>query len=1269
MRFLRLLLTLCLVVAAGPATASKWAVDTLQVRTAGNMRLVFNPKMYGAVGDGIALDRAAVDAAVAAAKLAGGELWFPPGRYRMGASDSWDVSGVARIDGISAVLDFTDGTANPIVVCNGTRTLIGAAVALAEGATQIPVTPGFDLPAGTPILLTSVEALPNPARAEYFKGERTYATAYGAGVLEVQPPLELSYGAAYVWTSNEVPLHIGRGVTFDFPRGAPVSGFVAKHADIVFEGTINGGGNSGLYVYASRLRTQGARVNDVFYEGTPSSYGIGVGDLSEADIVATEVKRARHCVDSGGGGYWTVGDSGGVGTGAAVYPSKYRIVGGLFVSAPGGANYALSAHGNNLEATVTGATVHGGVVFSGKRTRITGSFIYATDRAAFAIGSDIHVDRSNWGYVQIADTTFEKVGEAGLYGPIWVGGNPVELSMDNVTVRGPISAESGTYTRLLTLNGPKIDRIRLANSVFENTNMIQGVPRASTINFAKQLEIDNCSFTDGIIITPQEDAATIRIHKTKINTTSYMGMLISQKTATSHRVSQVELDGLVVEGAYQAGAWVTQARELVVRNSTLRNNGTGNIGSTADQVGLFTQDVDEIILEHNDFRDTQDTPTQKYGFFASGLDVGTVSYDLIMFDNDFRGTVFPVGYLLEGDATIVDSRGNMATLPVYTFSPQEGTWEVATSATIADHGDASASGTLAYALARGGPVIVLAPGTYTTLSSLTVPPTVTRIVGYGATINAPNAGYILMNVSPRDTPLAIEGVTFQAAIDRPYTTDDRLLYVLDSTNRVDVFNCTFIGGGDFSAAFENAAEVNFHHNEIKHHDSGVRFYGAGPWSITDNWIHSGRTPCNNIEFNIYVSQFNSPTSKEVNISNNRIQGTDGEGQCILAFGGDRMTVSDNIISGCQTGILTTVASGMGTMITGNSIMGLGQACGGRPEIGIFVSGFEVYEGDGAVIVANNIIHDAQYPDGTGIMISSVKNQSVIGNTIRNWQNTGLHIWSGEDARVENIFVMGNTIDGITDDISSDGTCIRVGSHAALGIDEISGVMRDNFLRNCQDFSYKFNIPAPNLYVWDDNIHYTPAAAFPQFVVFNGERHQQRVLSFTSGGPWEVKVGNQIQGKTSNASAYVTEVSLTSGSWAGGDAAGTMRLVEQTGAFLAEDIRIYGHEDGDILSNVATVLSDSVADTTPTVKGATHLYMSAPAPTTITNFADGEFVSAYRGQEVTAICGDTNITLAEQASGGKFQTMDNSNFTCSPRDTIRFRWDGTYWIEIGRSVVP
>ena len=53
------------------------------------------------------------------------------------------------------------------------------------------------------------------------------------------------------------------------------------------------------------------------------------------------------------------------------------------------------------------------------------------------------------------------------------------------------------------------------------------------------------------------------------------------------------------------------------------------------------------------------------------------------------------------------------------------------------------------------------------------------------------------------------------------------------------------------------------------------------------------------------------------------------------------------------------------------------------------------------------------------------------------------------------------------------------------------------------------------------------------------------LAYTSGGTGEVSVGDTITGATSEATATIVSISLTSGTWAGGDAAGNFTIENQS----------------------------------------------------------------------------------------------------------------------------
>lgn len=81
------------------------------------------------------------------------------------------------------------------------------------------------------------------------------------------------------------------------------------------------------------------------------------------------------------------------------------------------------------------------------------------------------------------------------------------------------------------------------------------------------------------------------------------------------------------------------------------------------------------------------------------------------------------------------------------------------------------------------------------------------------------------------------------------------------------------------------------------------------------------------------------------------------------------------------------------------------------------------------------------------------------------------------------------------------------------------------------------------------------------------------LAFTLGGAnaVEFKVGDTIYGSTSDGAAVITDIRLTSGTWAGGDAAGTLCLKTQTGTFQSEKINNVGAAD---VTDNGTITGDS-----------------------------------------------------------------------------------------------
>jgi len=64
---------------------------------------------------------------------------------------------------------------------------------------------------------------------------------------------------------------------------------------------------------------------------------------------------------------------------------------------------------------------------------------------------------------------------------------------------------------------------------------------------------------------------------------------------------------------------------------------------------------------------------------------------------------------------------------------------------------------------------------------------------------------------------------------------------------------------------------------------------------------------------------------------------------------------------------------------------------------------------------------------------------------------------------------------------------------------------------------------------------------------------QKQVAYTSGGTAELQPGMVVTGETSGATAQVVSLTLTSGTWAAGTAAGVLILDNQVGTFQSENL--------------------------------------------------------------------------------------------------------------------
>ena len=101
------------------------------------------------------------------------------------------------------------------------------------------------------------------------------------------------------------------------------------------------------------------------------------------------------------------------------------------------------------------------------------------------------------------------------------------------------------------------------------------------------------------------------------------------------------------------------------------------------------------------------------------------------------------------------------------------------------------------------------------------------------------------------------------------------------------------------------------------------------------------------------------------------------------------------------------------------------------------------------------------------------------------------------------------------------------------------------------------------------LYHKPSAATAGKLMYSAIHPKtEKTLSFTSGGTYEIKKGDTVTGATSGKTMLVNFVRVTSGSWAGGDAAGRLLGTPSATGFTAENLNVGSN------LNVATIAADA-----------------------------------------------------------------------------------------------
>jgi hypothetical protein len=280
------------------------------VRTAlDKMREVVSVKDFGAIGDAVADDTAAIRNALASMASIGGELLFPHGVYRVTSKIKQVFAGGVAVNlvGHGAKIDGRSVRGNGV---NGDTILIelgGSIVSQSQMAidaaihTQTLVSSGpFGASKNDVLLLTSTE-IRNPARPYYIKGEFVEVGSVSGNTINVTSPIFDDYTATMT-TINRVAMPSirveGLEIEMDTAQVALAISY-AKHP-VVTNTIIHGARYTGVqffYCYGGGVHDN--HIYDAWVSGS-DGYCVCIASCQGVSVASNMLTQARHCIATGG---------------------------------------------------------------------------------------------------------------------------------------------------------------------------------------------------------------------------------------------------------------------------------------------------------------------------------------------------------------------------------------------------------------------------------------------------------------------------------------------------------------------------------------------------------------------------------------------------------------------------------------------------------------------------------------------------------------------------------------------------------------------------------------------------------------------------------------------------------------------------------------------------------------------------------------------------------------------------------------------------------
>jgi hypothetical protein len=482
---------------------------------------VVNVKDFGAKGDGVTDDTAAIQAAFnVIGNNGGGVVLFPPATYHLTTAIMYD-GGNLTIIGNGAVLEHTVAGSSTLNITGGTTSYVtDGAITVGDTTISMVSTDGINAGDICYIQAEGTDALWCKERNYYYKGEFVKVISVTASSIEIATPAIDSYitGASVVkLNDNDVKIS-GLKIARNNNSGCLN---ISNIANVILENCkIEGANERCFYIdHCYNVSLNSCTAFAKMYDGGGTNYGLCLGSCQNVSVIGGYYRAGRHGITTGG-----------------QIPCRFCTFTGCIVDAE--VSYGFDFHANIQFATITGVISYKGFSLAGinidvsncishmdtgygfliSAVRDSGNsfsvsnvdIIHSGTNSAFCLtsmGSDETYD-INVGNINISNVNIIQDAAITSDAIMYFAGSTTHklkyktLNIDSVNVQSNVAQETTKYTLLIGGNGSTLNDdadINISKSSFDGRCRAFCVPYGNikaNINFAMCQFITNLSSTD-----------------------------------------------------------------------------------------------------------------------------------------------------------------------------------------------------------------------------------------------------------------------------------------------------------------------------------------------------------------------------------------------------------------------------------------------------------------------------------------------------------------------------------------------------------------------------------------------------------------------------------------------------------------------------------------------------------------------------------------------------------------------------------------------------